>query len=376
MNERIRLTAFASTTMLVLSGVMTGLSATLVGIAGEFGIAPSRAGILYTLHFSGFMAFIVASLSIRGLRRRLILSATAAGVYAVALATAGTASTFTLLAIALVVVGGCGGIVESHTSTLQVMTSADEGEAGRLLSVTQVFFAIGALAAPLYLAAGSRHEPRWRSLFLLLGGIAVAALVIGVFLRTDRFRYVHGENSRLHIGTTTKLSLALMMYVGAEVTLFGWIPTVMEYFRGIPAGRARLAPSVFWLGMLAGRMVTAKLTHYVKPHALLQISGLIAIAATVTVTLAGKEPLIWAALAVASLAYAGIWPLIVGSSGSAGHESATVIAVASGGLGAAIFPYLAGRTAEVLPGSFIPLLAAPLLGVMLLLSNSRRAPLT
>ena len=102
--------------MLVLASVGTGLSASLLEIAESFRIAPSRAGILYSLHFSGFMGFILLTLLIRGLRARLLLITVFAGVYVIALLTAGMTSAFVLLAIALVCAGGAGGIIESHTT--------------------------------------------------------------------------------------------------------------------------------------------------------------------------------------------------------------------------------------------------------------------
>lgn len=71
---------------------------------------------------------------------------------------------------------------------------------------------------------------------------------------------------------------------------------------------------------------------------------------------------------MAAFAAAGIWPLIVAASGSSGHEASTAITIAAGGLGATVFPYFAGLTAEVLPGNFIPILASPLFVVVLVLT--------
>jgi hypothetical protein len=46
--------------------------------------------------------------------------------------------------------------------------------------------------------------------------------------------------------------------------------------------------------------------------------------------------------------------------------------VAAGGLGASVFPYLAGLIAEVLPGTFILSLAAPLMLGVFALSRPRQ----
>jgi uncharacterized peroxidase-related enzyme len=167
-----------------------------------------------------------------------------------------------------------------------------------------------------------------------------------------------------------RVSLAIAFYVGAEVTIFGWAPTVMELYHGVPAGRARLAPTLFWIGMLGGRIVIAGLTKRFTSSALLRVSALLGVAASVLLVVVPTEPLLWLAVALSSIACAGIWPLIVASSGETGHETGTTIIVAAGGLGAAVFPYLAGRISEVLPGHYILLMAAPLLLAVFFLSKS------
>lgn len=370
MKEQLKLALFASTSMLVFSGVMTGLSASLVDMAAEFGVATTRAGIFYTIHFVGFVVLIVLSLAVRGLKGRLILTILTAAVYAVALGTAGLSVHLTLVLAALFVSGGSGGILESHTSTMQVMTTGSEGEAGAYVSMTQVFFALGALLAPLYLALRGGHAD-WRGLFLILAALSLVAATSGMFVKSARFSAVRGENEPLHLPSLLRVSLALVFYVGAEVTLFGWIPTVMEVYRAVPAAHARLAPSVFWLGMLAGRVIVARLAGRFGARRLLRLSAILGILSAVGLTLVATEALLWLMVLLVALACAGIWPLLVATSGSAGNETGTTIAIAAGGVGGALFPYIAGLSAEILPGNFIPIVAAPLFLFVLFLSGAK-----
>ncbi|MFP4427290.1 MAG: MFS transporter [Spirochaetaceae bacterium] len=374
MDERFKLAGFTALGMLVLASVMTGLSASLLEIASDFGIPPSRAGILYTLHFGGFLGLIVLSLLLRGLRARLRLVTLAAALYTIALAAAGGSGSFLLLAVALFVAGGSGGLIESHTATLQVMTSRNESEAGRLVALTQVFFAVGALLTPVYLAMEEQLGAEWRRLFFFLAAVALVALLFGLRMRADRFAHVHGEGGAFLWRPLFRVSVAMALYVGAEVTIFGWAPTVMELYHGIPLGRARLAPTLFWLGMLAGRIVTARITGRFSPTTLLRFTSLLGVISAVMLATVSGEWLLWLALVLAAAACAGIWPLIVATSGVSGHETGTTIVVAAGGLGAAIFPYLAGITSELLPGRYILAMAAPLLLGVFFLSRRSEAP--
>lgn len=373
MDERFKLAGFTSVSMLILASVMTGLSASLLPIASEFDIAPSRAGILYSLHFAGFMGLIILSLFLHGLRARLRLVTAAAALYAIALLLAGAAPGFTAVAIALFLAGGSGGLIESHTATLQVMTSRNEAEAGRLVSITQSFFAVGALVTPVYLALENRLNAHWRTLFFALAVIALVGLFLGLRMRSDRFVYVHGESGSFRWRPLLRVCLAMALYVGAEVTIFGWAPTVLELYHGVPVARARLAPTLFWIGMLGGRVLVARLTTRFSAVLLLRVSSLLGVIASLLLVSVTSESLLWTALALASVACAGIWPLIVASSGASGHETGTTITVAAGGLGATLFPYFAGIISELLPGRFILIMAAPLLLAVFLLSR-RAAP--
>jgi FHS family glucose/mannose:H+ symporter-like MFS transporter len=374
MNERFKLAGFTAVGMLILASVMTGLSASLLEISSDFGIPPSRAGILYTLHFGGFLGLLLFSLLLHGLRARLRLVTVAAAIYAVALATAGLSPGFSLLAIALFLAGGSGGLIEGHTATLQVMTSRNEAEAGSLVSVTQSFFALGALVTPVYLALEESLAADWRKLFLGLSLLGLIALAMGLRIKAQRFAFIHGETGSFIWRPLIRVSVAMALYVGAEVTIFGWAPTVMELYHDIPLSRARLAPTLFWIGMLGGRMLTAKLTSRISATTLLRASSLLGVLATVLLVTLEGEWLLWIALVLASIACAGIWPLIVATSGASGHETGTTITVAAGGLGATIFPYLAGISSEILPGRFIVVMAAPLLiGVFLLTRQSAPA---
>lgn len=373
MNERYKLAGFTAVGMLILASVMTGLSASLLEISSDFGIPPSRAGILYTLHFGGFMGLILLSLLLQGLKARLRVVTVAAAIYTVALATAGFSPGFALLAAALFLAGGSGGLIEGHTATLQVMTSRNEAEAGSLVSITQSFFAVGALLTPVYLALEERVSADWRKLFVALSLLGILALILGLRMKAERFAYVHGEAGSFRWRPLIRVSVAMALYVGAEVTIFGWAPTVMELYHEIPPGRARLAPTLFWIGMLGGRMLTARLTARVAPTTLLRGSSLLGVVATLLLVTVQGEWLFWSALAIASIACAGIWPLIVATSGASGHETGTTITVAAGGLGATIFPYLAGISSEVLPGRYILVMAAPLLLGVFFLSRGKGA---
>lgn len=370
MDTHRRLLVFTGIGMFVLASVMTGVSSSLVDMAKTLGVETTSAGIFYTFHFAGFLGLILLTLPARGVRSRLVMTLIAAGLYGIGLALVGLVELLPVVAVALFFCGGSGGVLESHTSSMLVATAKDDATAGSHVSLVQVFFALGALAAPAFLSVVQGTEG-WQLMFLILAGFAVVGTVVGLSIPRSRLESAEASSDPIHWKSLWRACIAIALYVGAEVTIFGWIPTVMELHLGIPAGRARLSPALFWMGMLGGRLLIARLTKPVGPRRLLQISSGVGALAALLLGLVTAEIAVWLFLALAALGCAGIWPLIVATAGSTGRGVSTTIVVASGGIGAALFPYIAGRLAEVLPGHLIPAAAAPLLLVVLYLSGLR-----
>lgn len=382
-------TAFASVTMLTYAATMTGLSSALPEIAQSLGIATTRAGILFTLHFIGFLAAILLSLGVASVSARMRLVLAAAAAYAIALVGIAFAPGIATFAPTILLVGAGGGLLESHTAGLQSTLARDAGEASSQIAISQVFFALGALAAPVALSLTASRSGSWRYLFVVLGLIAFAATIAGLWSRLrapgratgSAYAAVRSEPP-LHQdapsppaspGGLVLASVAIALYVGAEVTVFGWMPTVMEVYVGAPAARAKLTPALFWIAMMLGRIVVARLARRTPPRGILTIASFGGAVAAALLALSAAEWYLWAVLALVALCFAGVWPLIVAVAGSHRAGSAAIV-VAAGGLGGALFPSLAGLAAEILPGRLIPALAAPLmLAVALLSAISGRA---
>lgn len=140
-----------------------------------------------------------------------------------------------------------------------------------MVSISQIFFALGALIIPVVFALFTDYSEIWRPVFGALAVVSILTIVAGFRVRQERFGVIHGENGSSNIATLVYTSISLAFYVGAEVTLFGW------------------APSVFWIGMLLGRIVVARLTARYRPIVLLRVSALRGIGSALLMSLAVSE---------------------------------------------------------------------------------------
>lgn len=267
---------------------------------------------------------------------------------------------FPVLPIALLFSGFGNGIEDSgYNAWVGNMHRANE-----LLGLIHGAYGLGATISPLIATAMiTKGGLPWYSFYYVLIGIVSFEFVVGMraFWTADgnayrkRLRYDEGKE-RVTTRTVLKspltwlVSLFLLGYVGAEVSLGGWIPTFMLRVRHAEPFLAGLAVTIFWLGLTVGRVVLGFITGRIGEK--LAIAGYIVIcivfqflywlvpnfaASMVFITILGffLGPLFPAAIVTATKLLPAEY-----------HVSAIGFAAAFGGGGAAIIPFGVGAIAQ------------------------------
>lgn len=146
------------------------------------------------------------------------------------------------------------------------------------------------------------------------------------------------------------IALFLFGYVGAEVSLGGWIVTFMLRVRDAEPFLAGLTVTLFWLGLTIGRVVLGFVTGRVGEK--LAITGYLIIA-IVLLVLYWTVPHFIAAIVFVTLMGFFFGPLfpaaivvVMKLLPVEHHISAVGFSAALGGGGAAIFPYAVGAIAQ------------------------------
>jgi fucose permease len=189
---------------------------------------------------------------------------------------------------------------------------------GRALSRLHLCFSIGALAAPLIIAALVEIGVAWR---LPFAASSVVVLAIGLGLATSDLHVPHpvlaSRAGRPSVGRHVPLPLVLLAvaitsYVAAESGVSSWL---VRFLDTAPIGIATLALSLFWAGLALGRLVASRVADRFAPLAVATACGL---ATGVAVLAAVVAP--WVAVSIALFAVAGvacgpIYPMIIASAG-------------------------------------------------------------
>ncbi len=263
-----------------VSAVLIG--PTLPGIVADLEISLGAAGLIGSMQNAGGFAGALIMLLIAERMSRPKTVIVSFGLLAAALVWIGVSATYVLLLIAFAASG-------LFIRVLDVMLNAYTGElagadSGRRLSALHTFFGVGAFGGPLLAAAAMRAGANWSSVYLVTGaGYVLILLGFAAVMRSyfDTRSYeddpgsTHGgtDHSTANAEASRKLASPNGIIVGLGVLLFfyaihqigviSWLPYFLQNQRGTGADFASVGLSMYWVGIIAGRIVASLLADRV-----------------------------------------------------------------------------------------------------------------
>jgi fucose permease len=150
---------------------------------------------------------------------------------------------------------------------------------------------------------------------------------------------------------TVRISmLVFFLYVGLEASAGAWICSLLYESRGFGMSSAGLAVSIYWGGLLAGRVACALLPwRYVPTNVVTCCIAMASIAMSVA-ALDQDDYATLAAIAILGMASGPIFPLLIATTpervGAAHAANAIGMQVGVSALGVAVFPAVAGILAD------------------------------
>jgi FHS family glucose/mannose:H+ symporter-like MFS transporter len=238
------------------------------------------------------------------------------------------------------------------------VTSHIKNDAGRSMVVLLLFFALGMMAGPLAIGGALSWGATWRWVF---GAEAVLCLALAVVLILSPISNIEGRenlrprrlldvinfNSRLFIAVL----VASILYIGAEFTLNVWLVKFQIDVLGADKGTGNIAMTLFWLGLLIGRLVVIPLTRRFHPARILTAGMAFSAVFSLGIALAVSVEMVMVMSFFAGLGASAAFPLILSFSARFPRWHAGVVfsaVIMAGALGRIVFPYLVGPLAESL----------------------------
>jgi fucose permease len=245
-----------------------------------------------------------------------------------------------------------------------------------------VFYGIGAIVGPILVSVSlgiwQTALPAMISVPLLL--ILLLPVTRGLHKGHSELLARANEDNPQGVETTKQgslyrspllwlMSALMMVYVGTEVGIGGWISTYTLRTSPISAEAAALIASGFYLALTAGRLVSAALGTRMRSEQILLVSLLGAIAGGAGILLGvGNMVLTISAVLLPGAAFGPIYPTVLAVtaarfSQNTGKAAALVMAV--GSIGGLILPWLFGILLVGLGAQSLALVVNVLIALML-----------
>jgi fucose permease len=332
--------------------VCFGMVLVLVGanqaeIAGEFHLDLARSGLLGSALAVGLgIGFVAAGPLFDRLPRRP-LYAGAALLAAAALLGVDSGAGYGRLLLHIAATGL--GIASYATFNSALVAERYREHSARPMTIVHAAATLGALLGPALVGAlAARHH--WTASFQWTGaahlGIAAWAFFAPFPASAPR---IAGARDTVKLGLRRffpellPFAAVAFAYVGIESTLTVFAVPYAGEGLGLPPERGRTAISGLWLGLLAGRMVTAALPGRRGPR-LLVAAGALGCACVLAGTVSASTRVV-ALFGVVGFALGCVYPLMIALAGQqfpGVPGTAAGLAGAAGALGGSLVPWLTG----------------------------------
>lgn len=346
---------------LLLGAASTLYGPALVYISTETNQPVASLGIVFVLHWSGFVA---STLSANRIGRRLEIRRTVLlGAVLVAL---GEAALIALpfpvnIAFAALIGFGAGMLEVMLNRSVEFLATDAPAEA---LSRLHSTFGLGSILIPLIIAGAEWFGWNWR----IAGAVLVTLALVNLLIvwRWRDFTVPHSAGIELRRFPWRSVGLFVLMvviYIGVETAVGGWATTFFTKLGQGPVLGA-IATSFFFLTFTFGRVAFARLPERLGYDRAVRIPAALG---AVALLLTFSPQLAMIGFALAGLAFSVIFPTLLAWAPRRHPEIRAQLAsvvMASAGLGGVILPYFVGLGVDAFgTWSLTPILIATTLVV-------------
>ena len=327
--------------------ISASLGPTLPGLAEQTRTDLGEISFLFTTRATGYMLGSLLGGRLYDLLRGHPVMAGSLALMGLGMFMVPTTPILWLLALLLFLVGLGEGAVDVGGNTLIVWIH--RSRVGPYMNGLHFFFGLGAFISPLVVAWAIvwSGEIRW-AYWLLAAG--VIPIVIGL-LRLASPQPIavqdrHAARQPLNWGLAGLSAFFMLLYVGAEVSVAGWLYTYAIELELADVTSAAYLTSVFWGALMIGRLLSIPIAARFRPRSILMVD-LIGCLASIGLILAlpSQGWALWVGTFGVGLAMASIFPTVItwGERRMTLSGQVTSLFLVGASLGAMFLPWLIGQ---------------------------------
>ena len=215
------------------------------------------------------------------------------------------------------------------------------------------FFAIGALSSPFIASYMINRHINWRFLYFIVIFLAIISFISYLLMYKRKQVILTAEKIDTPLKEIFKsrkkniymllTSILMLFYVMSEVTIFSWAPTFFRVEKLFNIYDASLIVTLFWIGILAGRLIITVLSYKFKAGILLIMLSIFSLTGLALVIFPSVQIVNVMGAGIVGLGFSGIPPLLISSAGrifGSRKEVSLTILFVIGTASGSIIPFL------------------------------------
>ncbi len=260
-------------TILIEGLILASIGPLLDALGNQSGSSVDEISILFIASSVGYITgSLLAGTVFSHLRGNAVLTGALSGLAVLSALVPGVAS-LALLATLFFGIGLAVGLIDVGCNTLLVWLY--RGEVAPHMNVLHLSFGIGAVLSPLLIDrvdvfAGDAVKTYWLFAALMVPIAVWMLLTSSPRQPADATSMQRSGVVRRHALFLGIIGLFFFMHVGAQSSIGGWIFNFAEE-QGRPETTARLLNSVFWGGLVLGRLAAIPISRRLRPLTVLTI---------------------------------------------------------------------------------------------------------
>ena len=154
------------------------------------------------------------------------------------------------------------------------------------------------------------------------------------------------SRTRLPVGAML-CTLAFLIYGGIEASIGAWVPVFATRYSAGPLAATQWILSVFWIGLIVGRLLMARFVAPAREQLLLRTAMFASLLCLLWLLVSPSFAQIAAATAAMGICISPLFPLLLSTALSGGYSNRIMgVMLACCALGSAFFPWLLGILAS------------------------------
>lgn len=362
--------------LFIYSFFMSAISPILVDIGQYLKSTPQDVNIVTTFFMAGTVIGIISTTFLNRIFKKISIILTAYGILIPVTVLLSVSTKLLFFYILYGIAGMLLGITWIQANTNMVESRVPNKDS--VVNLGHAFFAIGALTSPFISSYILKNTSDWRYIYFVVLVIVVISMILYIFIFRKKSILDQKKEEKITLRAVfsgkktaflTVTVFILIFYMISETIMFSWSPTFFRIDKLFDAYEAGLVLSLFWIGMLIGRLLISVISYKLRSDFLLLGLFFISTLSIIFSVTSNSRAMVFLGTAFTGLGFSGIVPLIISTGTSVFKEKKDIVLVILFSLGLAgnsIGPYVS-RAASYYDLRLSVLLTSALLFISLLL---------